>query len=81
MAPEVISKNNYDYKADIWSLGITVIEMATGRPPNINLKPLELFDKITKQSPPKLEGNYSRTLKNFVSLCLKKNPKERYSAK
>ena len=81
MAPEVIRKNKYDYKADIWSLAITVIEMATGRPPNIDLKPIELFNKIQKSQPPKLEGNFSRTLKNFVSLCLKKNPKERHSAK
>ena len=54
--------------------------MATGKPPNINLKPAELFNNIKKLESPKLEGNFSRTLKNFVSLCLKKDPKSRHTA-
>lgn len=82
MAPEVIKKSTYDFKADIWSLGITTIEMATGRPPNYNLKPMEVFEKIqSKEYTPKLEGTFSRTLKQFVSLCLKKNPRERLNAR
>lgn len=55
MAPEVMTQNQYDGKADIWSLGITCIELTTGKPPNWRIPPLRVINVIPKEAPPKLE--------------------------
>ncbi|KAJ3271611.1 Serine/threonine-protein kinase 25 [Terramyces sp. JEL0728] len=77
MAPEVIQKSNYGYKADIWSLGITVIEMATGNPPFADQDIRNALFLIPRSRPPKLSGNFSTLIKDFISICLKEDPDDR----
>ena len=80
MAPEVIKESGYDEKCDIWSLGITAIEIAHGAPPYFELNPQRVIMLIPQNAPPSLEGNFSAQFKDFVKQCLVKNPEERPSS-
>jgi len=80
MSPEVIMQHKYDYSADIWSLGITAIELAKGEPPYSDLHPMRVLLQIPKNPPPQLVGNYSRAFREFIEACLQKNPEHRPTA-
>ncbi|KAI8078823.1 Pkinase-domain-containing protein [Halteromyces radiatus] len=81
MAPEVIREGaSYDYKADIWSLGITVYEMATGNPPLAHVDPMRAIILIPKSKPPTLDASFSPAIREFVDLCLCEEPSERWNA-
>jgi serine/threonine protein kinase len=82
MSPEKIdeqlSLNGYTVKSDIWSLGITLIEMAKGEHPYANLDYVQQIIKIVKDNPPQLDSTrYSKLFCDFVDLCLKKMEAER----
>ncbi|KAI6196719.1 hypothetical protein M3Y94_01142300 [Aphelenchoides besseyi] len=80
MAPEIVNQSPYDCSADIWSLGITTIEMATGEPPYSGLSPTKVLELVRNSSPSQLNGNWSLPLKELVSMCLDSKPANRPSA-
>ena len=85
MSPQVALNSDYDTKTDIWSLGITCIEMIEGEPPNSELKPRCAIEKIGK-SPPIADDLinsdfHTEEFIDFVKKCLEINPMKRPSAK
>ncbi|TPX31871.1 hypothetical protein SmJEL517_g04884 [Synchytrium microbalum] len=81
MAPEVIQEIGYGVNADVWSLGITCIEMAEGRPPYHDIHPMRAIFMIPTKPPPQLDAaKYSPKFRSFVSRCLTKNPADRPTA-
>ncbi|XP_045189183.2 serine/threonine-protein kinase 10-like isoform X1 [Mercenaria mercenaria] len=87
MAPEVIlcetlKDTPYSYKADIWSLGITLIEFAQIEPPNHEMHPMRVLIKIQKAEPPTLDDKrkWSLQFREFLKLCLMKDPEQRPTA-
>lgn len=87
MAPEVVMCETmkdapYDYKADIWSLGITLIELAQIEPPHHELNPMRVLLKIAKSEPPTLDqpSKWSMEFKDFLKKALDKNPETRPTA-
>jgi serine/threonine kinase 4 len=83
MSPEVLSNSEYNKKTDIWSLGITCIEMAEGDPPYSSIHPYRAMFVIRKKPAQELTQpeKWSMEFQNFVKKCLTVDPKRRPSAK
>ncbi|KAF8624867.1 hypothetical protein AX15_005744 [Amanita polypyramis BW_CC] len=85
MAPELIQGKQYDSAADIWSFGITAIELTKGRPPRSRDPAKTVLLRTVQEDPPTIdrEGGpfkYSRAFKEIVDRCLAKDPSKRPSA-
>jgi len=84
MAPEVIlamDEGQYDGKVDIWSLGITCIELAERKPPLFNMNAMSALYHIAQNDSPSLSGGeWSDSFRSFVDTCLIKNFTERPTA-
>ncbi|KAM9371823.1 serine/threonine-protein kinase TAO3 isoform 1-T1 [Phaethornis superciliosus] len=84
MAPEVIlamDEGQYDGKVDVWSLGITCIELAERKPPLFNMNAMSALYHIAQNDSPTLQSNeWSDSFRGFVDACLQKIPQERPSS-
>lgn len=82
MAPEVLENTGYTEKADIWSVGITAIELAMGSSPYSHMKPLQIVQKVLHAPPPFIppESDFSQEFKDLVRLCLNYDPMKRPTA-
>ncbi|XP_046675327.1 neither inactivation nor afterpotential protein C isoform X3 [Homalodisca vitripennis] len=87
MAPEVVTSdriegadpNSYDIRADVWSLGITAIELGDGKAPFEGIHPTRALFQIVRNPPPSLyrPANWTQTYNDFITECLEKNPDNR----
>lgn len=82
MAPELVIGSRYDEKVDIWSLGIVLLEMAEGEPPNLRENPMKALYLTANGPPPSLSDKtrWSQEFNAFVTRCLIKDPLQRPGA-
>eukprot|EP01065_Artemidia_motanka_P038333 TRINITY_DN47180_c0_g1_i1.p1 TRINITY_DN47180_c0_g1~~TRINITY_DN47180_c0_g1_i1.p1 ORF type:complete len:689 (+),score=194.04 TRINITY_DN47180_c0_g1_i1:108-2069(+) len=84
MAPEVLTLKGYKKSADIWSIGITALELAFGQPPHAQYPPMKVMALTLKAQPPTVDhfgqNSFSQPFRNFVDLCLRKDPSRRPTA-
>lgn len=81
LSPEIITRQAYDTKTDIWSLGILIIEMLDGAPPYLNEAPLKAIYLIASRGKPAIDySRLSPNLANFLDLCLAIEPEQRATA-
>ncbi|CAI5969895.1 unnamed protein product [Closterium sp. NIES-65] len=81
MAPEVIEMSGISPASDIWSVGCTVIELLTTKPPYFDLQPMPALFRIVQDDMPPIPENVSAATSDFLHLCFRKDTKSRPDAK